>query len=161
MTKAPSALRANHTAKSLLKRKADVGSSRDTTNLKRIAATVESNGPPREQDQRLKHAVAVAKLKTKERTKEKRKLPRSYKRQKGEGKQPTASTTAKIRQSAKNGTISVDDLPLFRNLELDDGTVMDFSVRREKARMKREAMRNFLAKCASIWKDQQSALSVQ
>ncbi|CAI5708060.1 unnamed protein product [Peronospora destructor] len=155
MTKAPSALRAGHTVRSVLKRKADMGSSRDKAILKRIAATpkvVVSNGPPREHDQRSKHAVAVAKVKAKENNKEKRKLPRSSKRQKGEGKQPSASTTAKARQSAKNGAISADDLPLFRNLELDDGTVMDFSVQREKARKEQEAMRNFIDKCASIWR---------
>ncbi|RQM09212.1 hypothetical protein DD237_000374 [Peronospora effusa] len=166
MTKGPSASRAGHTARYVLKRKADVGSSSDKTILKRIAATkkvIESNGPRREHDQRSKHAVAVAQVKAKAtgNVKEKRKLPRSSMRQKGERKQPAASTTAKARQSAKNGVISADDLPLFRNLELDDGTVMDFAAQREKARMERETMRTFLDKCASIWKDQQSALSVE
>ncbi|CAI5743909.1 unnamed protein product [Peronospora destructor] len=164
MTKAPSALRAGHAVRSVLKRKADMGSSRDKAILERIAATpkvVVSNGPPREKVHRSKHAVAVAKVKAKENNKEKRKLPRSSKRQKREGKQPSASATAKARQSAKNGAISADDLPLFRNLELDDGTVMDFSVQREKGQKEQEAMRNFIDECASIWKGQQSALSVQ
>ncbi|CAH0491170.1 unnamed protein product [Peronospora farinosa] len=165
MTKGHSASRpADHTARYVLKRKADGGSSSDTTILKRIAATkkvIESNGPRREHDQRSKHAVAVVKVKAKAKgnAKEKQKLPRSSMRQKGEEKKQ--STTAKARQSAKNGVISADDLPLFRNLELDDGTVMDFAAQREKARMERETMRSFLDKCASIWKDQQSALSVE
>ncbi|CAI5744657.1 unnamed protein product [Peronospora destructor] len=107
------------------------------------------------------HAVAVAKVKAKENNKEKPESCHEVLRARKERKQPRASATAKARQSAKNGAISADDLPLFRNLELDDGTVMDFSVQREKGQKEQEAMRNFIDECASIWKGQQSALSVQ
>ncbi|CAH0477173.1 unnamed protein product [Peronospora belbahrii] len=143
--------------RSVLKRKSDVGSGKKDQ-VKHVAATpkvVKSNG----------HKPKVSKhtaqgVKAKRSAEEKRKLPRDTKKQKRKRHQSNAATTSKTRPSAKNGVILPNDLPLFRNLEMDDGTVMDFSVHREKARKEREAMGSFLDKCALIWKNQQKSLSV-
>lgn len=90
---------------------------------------------------------------------------RSTKRQKREvPQQPTAAapTSGKSRSGKeKKKTSPPKELPLFRHLELDDGTVVDFSAQREEARTEREAMQSFLDKCTLIWKKQLSAISVQ
>lgn len=148
---------ARQTERSASKRKADMDSEEKTSSKSAIATAkvVESNGYQRSS----KRAVTVAKAN--ESTEGKQEPQRSSKRQKREVQQPTAPTSAKARPSKKKRTRSPDELPLFRDLELDDGTVMDFSVRREEARAEREAMQSFLDKCALIWKNQLTALSVQ
>ncbi|ETP41660.1 hypothetical protein F442_11269 [Phytophthora nicotianae P10297] len=84
-------------------------------------------------------------------------IGRSSKRQRREVQQPATSsapTRAKARPSKKKRALSPDQLPMFRDLELDDGTVLDFSVQRKEARAERDAMQSFLANCALIWKKQ-------
>ncbi|KAG2523728.1 hypothetical protein JM18_004883 [Phytophthora kernoviae] len=87
-----------------------------------------------------KRSVALA-VKMKETNGQKIEQPRDRKRQKQVAAQqtsaakPTASTT---RASKKKVALPPDELPQFRELELDDGTVLDFSKQREKSRMERE-----------------------
>lgn len=87
---------------------------------------------------------------------QKHERPRDRKRPKKEASGKTRERAAKKKKKA----VSPDELPLFRELELEDGTVVDFSEQRAKARAERESMASFLDKCAAIWKQQLGALSV-
>ncbi|KAE9139895.1 hypothetical protein PF010_g415 [Phytophthora fragariae] len=110
-----------------------------------------------------KRAAVV--LKGKENLEKNQEPSRNTKRQKREVPQKATAAvpaTGKSRSGKKKKkTPTHDELPLFRDLELEDGTVMDFSKQREEARVKREAMQSFLDRCALIWKKQLSAVSVQ
>ncbi|KAG6609307.1 uncharacterized protein IUM83_00754 [Phytophthora cinnamomi] len=121
------------------------------------------NGHKTESARSSKRAVLASK--GKENQEENQEPSRSTKRQKREVPQQAAETapkTAKSRSGMKKKKTPTPELPLFRDLELDDGTVVDFSVQREEARVEREAMQSFLDKCALIWKKQLSAaVSVQ
>ncbi|KAG3034887.1 hypothetical protein PC128_g379 [Phytophthora cactorum] len=124
------------------------------------AKAVESNDLQQE-PKRSKRAATGAKAK--DSAEEKEESQRGSKRQKRDIQQPattTAPARAKVRPSKKKRALSPDQLPLFRDLELDDGSVLDFSVQREEARAERDAMQSFLEKCALIWK-KQLALPVQ
>ncbi|KAL4169687.1 hypothetical protein KRP22_010605 [Phytophthora ramorum] len=122
-----------------------------------ISKSAERNGHKPEQPRSSKRADLGAKESNVD-------TVRSSKRQKREAARPviaTATPTAKAHTSKKKRGHSPDELPLYRDLELDDGTVLDFSAQREEARAEREAMQSFLEKCALIWKKQLSAVSVQ
>ncbi|GMF11619.1 unnamed protein product [Phytophthora lilii] len=161
-TKAPSSklAPARQPERSALKRKAVVlneekAGSESTT---ATAKTVTSNGHMQDPVRSSKRANVVVTAKENQENQEERQEPtRSSKRQKREPLQPAATaapTSAKARPSKKKRAPSPDELPMFRDLELDDGTVVDFSVQREEARAEREAMKSFLDKCALIWKEQ-------
>ncbi|RLN89223.1 hypothetical protein BBJ28_00002621 [Nothophytophthora sp. Chile5] len=66
----------------------------------------------------------------------------------------------KTRAVTKKKSVAPPDLPMFRQLELDDGTLVDFAAQREEAREEREGTQSFLARCALIWKQQVKTLSV-
>jgi hypothetical protein len=138
--------------------------SEDKTSSKSSATTakvIERNGRKREQPRSSKRSDAPAKAKENHEKPEEKKDPaRSTKRQKREPQQPAAASP-KARASKKKRAPSPDNLPMFRDLELDDGSLVDFSEQREEAQAEREATQSFLANCALIWKKQLSALSVQ
>ncbi|KAG7384575.1 hypothetical protein PHYPSEUDO_002475 [Phytophthora pseudosyringae] len=154
---------ARQPARSHPKKKAAVDSE-EKASAKSAATTVklaQSNGQRQEPVRGSKRAMAATKANGS--TEAKEEPLRSSKRQKREVLQPTTTTTpttAKPCPSKKKRALSLDQLPLFRDLELGDGTVLDFSVQREEARVEREAMKSFIDKCALIWK-KQLALSVQ
>ncbi|KAL7680473.1 putative Chromo-like domain superfamily, trmO-like domain, YaeB-like superfamily protein [Plasmopara halstedii] len=79
---------------------------------------------------------------------------RSIKKKKSKIQLPTAQISGKSRLSTNITVHSPNQLPLNRDLELDDGTVLEFSSQREQARVEHESMQKFLGKCAVIWKKQ-------
>ncbi|RLN91671.1 hypothetical protein BBJ28_00001703 [Nothophytophthora sp. Chile5] len=71
-----------------------------------------------------------------------------------------ATKTRVIKKKKDEKDAAPPDLPMFRQLELDDGTLVDFAAQREEAREEREGTQSFLARCALIWKQQAKTLSV-
>ncbi|KAF4043807.1 hypothetical protein GN244_ATG03678 [Phytophthora infestans] len=144
------------------KRKATVGNEEQASSKSAATTVKEADSNRLRQDSKRSSKRVAGGEKVKGEGDEKEESQRSSKRQKRETRLPdttTAPTRANARPSKKKRTLSPDQLPLFRDLELDDGTVLDFSVQREEARAEREAMQSFVDKCALIWK-KQLALSV-
>uniref|UniRef100_A0AAV1VL53 Chromo domain-containing protein n=1 Tax=Peronospora matthiolae TaxID=2874970 RepID=A0AAV1VL53_9STRA len=143
--------RVDHIKRSAPKRKADVDREKKP-GLKRTLVTQKlvkkTEGHRHESVRRLKQ------VKKQESVGNRRPPVQCLTKQKREGPHSTALTIAKACASTKERAVFSNELPVFCNLELDDGTVMDFSVQREKARVKREAMQSFLDECAVIWKNQ-------
>ncbi|TDH65109.1 uncharacterized protein CCR75_007276 [Bremia lactucae] len=81
---------------------------------------------------------------------------RKLKSRKREAEESVPTNDFETHSFNKVRAYSFNQLPLIRDLELDDGTVLDFSEQREKARVQREAMQSFLSKCALLWKQQLS-----
>ncbi|KAG7396468.1 hypothetical protein PHYBOEH_002234 [Phytophthora boehmeriae] len=138
---------------------------------KKKITTTKSTIPPKKATSKRKTAneetverSAAVVAKTNDKNEQQAEQPRDKKRQKQEAAQLSSaskSTTSKTRASKKKTAQSPDELPQFRDLELDDGTVVDFSEQREQAKVERESMKSFLDKCAQIWKEQLGAVSVQ
>ncbi|CAI5741378.1 unnamed protein product [Hyaloperonospora brassicae] len=115
-----------------------------------------SNGPWHETARRLKR---VKKVKSAEKSVQ---VPmQCVTKTKREGRQFTALTAEKACAPTQARVFFSNELPVFCNLELDDGTAMDFSVQREMARVEREALQSFLDECAVIWKKQVRALPAE
>ncbi|KAI9907087.1 hypothetical protein PsorP6_003907 [Peronosclerospora sorghi] len=147
----------------VLKRKSGVAVGEKTSSKRLLSTTkkvVERKGSQQETSAHsLKHEVVVVRKKEKA-TKEQEPL-RISKRHTGEKQPSNRSKIAKANVAKTKQAISPEMLPMFSNLEFDDGSVMDFSFQREKARVKQEAMQSFLDNCSVIWKNQLSALHVQ
>ena len=140
-----------HIKRSAPKRKADVDREKKPGLKRTLVAqklVKKTRGRGHESVRRLKQ------VKNQESVGNRRAPVQCLKKQKREEHQFTALTIAKVCASTKEQAVFSNELPVFCNLELDDGTVMDFSVQREKARVKREAMQSFLEECAVIWKNQ-------
>ncbi|KAL3673286.1 hypothetical protein V7S43_001004 [Phytophthora oleae] len=146
------------------KRKFAVETQEKATSNARTTANTTEKSRPRQESVRSSKRAAPGVKKTKENTEEKEEPLQRSKRQKREEKQSTITAAptkhSKARPSKKKKALSPSQLPLFRDLELDDGTVLDFSVQREEAQADRDAMKSFIDSCAFIWK-KQLALYVQ
>lgn len=151
--------RVDNTERLALRGKADVGCRDKVGSERTIVArkgVEKSNGSWHETARRLKR---VKKVKSAEKSVQ---VPvQCVTKQKREGRQSTALTAAKACAPTQARVFFSNELPVFCNLELDDGTAMDFSVQREKARVEREAMQSFLDECTVIWKKQVRALPAE
>ncbi|GMF17865.1 unnamed protein product [Phytophthora fragariaefolia] len=150
--------------RSAAKRKADT-ISKEKARLKSAPVVTKSAASNGHKTEAMRNSKRKAAASTGKENQDKKQEPsRNNKRQKCETPQQATSTVptkAKSRSGEKKRAPTPEELPLFRDLELDDGTVLDFSGQREDAREKREAMQSFLDKCAVIWKKQLSTISVQ